>query len=422
MMHLFFSELNLKGYNAIKTAKLMGCEVTYFYSEKYRQLFVKDTFDQICLHADRVIAVENSFSFDCLFEAVSKVHEKYPIDAGIALLDYNIAAISKTCDRLGIRFTSDHAISICRDKSKVRKLLSENGIRNTRWSLIRSESDLIEAAKNVRFPSILKPASSAGKLGCFLVKTFDELRERYLELLRTEQLVGIEKSQLISSEMLLEEFVEGELFSVEVASSLGEVKALCVGQRHCFSEDQRVELGTTVPPRISSEKTREIEDYAIQIVSLIGLDVGIFHVEIMLGKSGPVLIEVNPRMMGGNGPVTISHSIQKNVYELLIQLFCGKPIPSFIHSSNAITSRVLASATDEVLHTLPSLAPLVNFKDSILGFHVNASLGQRLQRASSNFGIIGSFEVIGSTPQESFDKANQIQSIIEKDIQIPLAY
>ena len=54
-----------------------------------------------------------------------------------------------------------------------------------------------------------------------------------------------------------------------------------------------------IPAQISKSEAEACYQYAEQVCKVLGLDLGVFHVEIMITPSGPVLVEANPRAMGG---------------------------------------------------------------------------------------------------------------------------
>jgi biotin carboxylase len=422
MKHLLFSEVNTRGIGALKAAKTLGHKVTYLHTPGLGDQLYKVSIERLKPYIDCLVAVEDSFSPQCLYKEMARIHKNTPFDGAIGLIDFNIFGIADACYRLGIPFTSIDAVATCRDKAAARSKLERSGLSSILWQRIQTPKDLDVAAKIVGFPAFLKPVSAAGSLACRKVENLEDLYDAYDEFSASSKIGPIDKDKLVSSEMLLEGYLEGEMFSVEVAAQGNQIVPLCTGQRLRFSEDPVVELGTTIPTLVGVQQEAEIENYGVAVVRALGLDRGIFHVEIMYTNRGPVLIEANPRLMGGNGPVTISHAIGQDVYELLISIHLGMPIPYFQRANTAITSRVLASTEQKVLDRTPSMSWLQRYQRDLVTFTLNAEMGQLVNRIGSNFGVLGSFEVRGATPQESLQRAREIQLNVEQELGLTLAY
>ena len=66
-----------------------------------------------------------------------------------------------------------------------------------------------------------------------------------------------------------------------------------------------------------------LENYLFRILDAVGYDCGATHTEIMLTEDGPILVEINPRLVGAKIARLMNYSLNKSVHELLIDLHLG---------------------------------------------------------------------------------------------------
>src|SRR5206468_1631395 len=97
--------------------------------------------------------------------------------------------------------------------------------------------------------------------------------------------------------------------------------------RYRGNVDEVVELGGFMPARLDPATWRACEDYAVRVCRALGLDLGIFHLEIIVTADGPRLVEANPRMMGGALPLIYERFTGHSIQDHLIAVHLGSPLP-----------------------------------------------------------------------------------------------
>jgi len=125
-----------------------------------------------------------------------------------------------------------------------------------------------------------------------------------------EELIGkMNPNGILNSELALQEFLDGTEYIVDTVSHAG--KHLC-----CAIWVYRKLRGTAWNPHcIVSEGNRllpangeiqdKLTDYVFRVLDAVGLRYGPCHTEVMLTPRGPVLVEVNARLHGLQGPSLI---------------------------------------------------------------------------------------------------------------------
>jgi hypothetical protein len=126
---------------------------------------------------------------------------------------------------------------------------------------------------------------------------------------------------------VIEEKLVGELVSVEVGMFDGRPLHYVISSRHRGRADEVVELGCSMPARLDPATWRACEDYAVRVCRTLGLDLGIFHLEMIVTADGPRLVEANPRLMGGAMPILYERFTGQSIQDHLIALHLGSPLP-----------------------------------------------------------------------------------------------
>jgi hypothetical protein len=100
-----------------------------------------------------------------------------------------------------------------------------------------------------------------------------------------------------------------------------------ISGRYRATTDEVVGLGGFMPARLDPETWRACEAYAVRVCRALGLDFGLFHLEVIVTAEGPRLVEANPRMMGGALPILYERFTGQSIQDHLIALHLGAPLP-----------------------------------------------------------------------------------------------
>lgn len=90
----------------------------------------------------------------------------------------------------------------------------------------------------------------------------------------------------------------GPEVSVEIIVWQGTPHVLQITDKLTTGAPHFVEMGHSQPSRLSAEDQEKIRDLACRAVKAVGINCGPAHVEIMLTKDGPKMVELGARMGG----------------------------------------------------------------------------------------------------------------------------
>ena len=185
------------------------------------------------------------------------------------------------------------------DKTQTIKIAEEQGIPCPRTFLFENIGDLREVAKNFKYPVVIKPKTKVVwiKERAITLKVTnknyaynrDDLIEKYAKI--TSQFNGFD---IPPDLFLIQEFVEGDGYGVEVLMYNSELKALFMHKR--LREYPISGGASTLRVSVRNEK---LKNYAVDLLKAMGWE-GVAMVEFKLDeKSGDVwFIEVNGRFWG----------------------------------------------------------------------------------------------------------------------------
>lgn len=220
---------------------------------------------------------------------------------------------------LGVTLTHDLADPrVIRNKLLMRKHLSEQGLLTPQT---------YERGQNFNYPVIVKPSEFMSSMGVTLVRSSQELQAS-MDLART---VDIPEEKLrdhygLSDEVVIEEFVEGEEFSIECWVQQGNVLSFQVTKKIKVEIPLFYETGHISNATISSELMKEIENYVKKVVSSFSLKNGLYHLEVMINKLEIYTVELAARPGGGMIPYLYMKTSGLDYPYILGNIMTGKSL------------------------------------------------------------------------------------------------
>eukprot|EP00929_Paragymnodinium_shiwhaense_P040050 TRINITY_DN2093_c0_g1_i3.p1 TRINITY_DN2093_c0_g1~~TRINITY_DN2093_c0_g1_i3.p1 ORF type:complete len:523 (-),score=114.80 TRINITY_DN2093_c0_g1_i3:412-1980(-) len=211
-----------------------------------------------------------------------------------------------------------------KDKAAMQERLKQCGVPHAEQVRASELGPILEWSRNFgQWPQVVKPVGSSGSDGVFFCKSEDDIVAAH------SSLVGqLNPNGVVNNELAVQEFLAGDEYIVDTISRDGKHVAVAV-----WVYDKR--RGTPWSPTcIISESNRllpakgEIQDmmvdYVFKVLDAVGLKWGPCHSEIMLTSRGPILVEVNARMHGLQGPHLIGLATGTSKAAYVADVLAGK--------------------------------------------------------------------------------------------------
>lgn len=184
-----------------------------------------------------------------------------------------------------------------RDKKLQQELIKKRGLRSVRQAGGDKFEDVEPFLQREPYPVVLKPIESAGSDGVKLCHNFEEAKEHFEVLMKSQMVNGGE-----CPAVLCQEFLRGKEYVVDHVSRDGVHKTVMV-----WVYDKRPANGSAfvyfgcVPVPADSPEAKLLIPYVRRVLDALDIKNGPSHAEVMMTNDGPCLVEMNCRAHGGDG-------------------------------------------------------------------------------------------------------------------------
>lgn len=225
------------------------------------------------------------------FEAHCSIIEKHDVKGVTSTqMDRPMIFMSKLAAKYGFNFPKEESVLWARNKYLMKQRFLANAVPCAKGVLIRSPKELSdEFSQNKQFPWIIKPVDAFSSRGVFKVNNFEELSAKY----------DTTKSFSSDATVLVEEFISGNMISVEGVVFNGSISIIQYTERYKFTPAPMfVELGHIQPATLSDEVRNSVDKLIHDVIRSLELNNCGFHGELKLTEKGPYIIEIGARLGG----------------------------------------------------------------------------------------------------------------------------
>ncbi|OSN03209.1 hypothetical protein AU510_15340 [Lonsdalea britannica] len=387
MKHLVFIDANNAAIQSMDEALQQGYKVTFLRQENVA-FYQKNTYTQsVIARIHHIIEMKNGTNTDEIAYLLNNILRDEVIDGIIAPLEPSLEAVSEACKRCGIPFTDPQGVKNARDKHNARAILQKHHVPTIRSWVAKTIDEVDTLFKRYTPPFILKPVSGYDSLYAVKATNLDQARDAATDILNAATSSELPYQEIFSRGILIEEFLQGKLVSAEVGIYNENFYEFMLSGRSQSKFNECIELGSLMPAEVTTQQREECFQYAKAVCQALSLDYGIFHIEIMYTEKGPILVEANPRLMGGVMPEIYRQATGISIYPALFAMATRADTPIAMPAANkTVTVRKIMPLADGVtaqefniddIHTHPNV---VNFYSDKLTpsrkVHKNEVLGR----------------------------------------------
>ncbi|MBI2898537.1 MAG: ATP-grasp domain-containing protein [Deltaproteobacteria bacterium] len=266
------------------------------------------------------------------------------VDGVVAIHEDCLRSAAAIAAARGLGSPDASVVETCRDKLRLREVLSRAGIGAPASVPCTTVGQAREAAIRLGLPVVVKPRDKAGSTGVMIVEKADEVAAAFSLSQRCRW------SESRSEEVLVEPYYPGPIVTINgvvwggsfslVATS---TKKTCWHPFFLTSEDQ---MPAAVP--------QDVEAACVEAVRrgcrATGLVQGVVHAEVAVAGHGPRILEMTPRPGGGYvAPMVRAHS-GVDLFALAARIAVGlPPDPPPREPARHVVGRVLRSREQGVL-------------------------------------------------------------------------
>ncbi|MDA3811457.1 MAG: ATP-grasp domain-containing protein [Spirochaetaceae bacterium] len=224
-----------------------------------------------------------------LEKAASKIKEEEGLDGVFTAGTDFSASVAWIAEKLGLPGISYHSALNATDKIRMRSFFKEHNVASPNFVELSEDMNLNNEVSSLKFPLVVKPVDSMGARGVKKIADLSELENAVKNAIKYSK----------TDRAIIEEFIEGEEYSIDALVHHGEVTIHGLAIRHIFFPPYFIEMGHTMPALIDSEKKRAIEDEFKKGIKALGINNGAAKGDIIYSPEGPVIGEIAARLSGG---------------------------------------------------------------------------------------------------------------------------
>lgn len=289
----------------------------------YRVLFLTARPELYPYLATEMVAphVVDTSDADAICEGLAGERE---LAAVMSTSEYFVEMSARVAGRLSLVGPDVESVRTCRNKGQLARVLARAGVNVPETTEFASSTELEQRATSFEFPVVVKPIFGSGSVDVRLVRDPADLVTVGRELLARGR---NERGIAVSSNVLVQRYLPGEEFSVEVFCVDGRHHIIGCTRKHLEPPPFFVETGHDFPARVEASTEDALRELVSAALRVVGYRSGPAHVECRLDHDGrPALIEINPRLAGGMIPRVIEMATGVDLMAALVDHFSGRRV------------------------------------------------------------------------------------------------
>ena len=308
-------------------------------------------------------------------------------------------------DQMGLAGVGLETAIKATNKGKMRKAFEKGGAPSPKSFEVKSIEELREAVTLLKGSIILKPSRNSGSRGVtelaagYSSDALEMAFERALEESRDKSVV-------------VEQFITGPEFSVEIIVFNGLVNVLQVTDKKTTEAPYFVELGHNQPSLFPALDVEKIKDAAVKGVKALGLDNCAAHAEIKLQDGEPYIMEIGARLGGDFISTELTHlSTGIDMVAAAISVALGmepdltpksQPQGVCIRYWHPTSGQLVGIENEEYAH-----------KDYVYQYEIYHQVGDMIPEVKSSLDRSGHVIVTAPTAKEAIIRAEDIISNVK---------
>lgn len=332
----------------------------------------------------------------------------------VPLLEYATPFAARLAERYGLPGAGSGAAQILRDKSLLRKVTRAAGISNP-------ESEAVDAPADVRRfmaahpgPVVLKPANRQASLGTKVLHEPGEVDQAWDECAAQDEGILV-PDRPIPVRMLVERFVRGDEYSVEMLVRDGVPLFSNITEKFLYPGRRPIELGHAVPAELPPEPAALLRERTADVLRAVGFGSGIVHCEWILSDGVPYLVECAGRFAGDGIPELIERAYPIQLAEHFYTVMRGEqPPPLSERAEGAAAVRFLQVEAGEV--TAVNGIEAARAIPGVVHASITLTPGDTVRELRCSWDRVGSVMACAGTAREAMNLAEKAIDQMRVDV------
>lgn len=255
-------------------------------------------------------------------EKIVHLAREKPLDAILPVDEKTVVIATLAAQKLGLKHNSAEAALIARDKSRLRRILSEAELPSPSFRVVPITDSPDMIAKALTYPCVVKPLYLSRSRGVVRVNTREEFTSAFEDIKTI-----VAEADEPSDEILIEEYIPGEEVALEGIFTEGELKVLAIFDKPDPLEGPYFEETIYVTPSRHPQNVQtEIAETVQRSAAAMGLRHGPVHAELRINETGIWVVEIAARSIGGLCSHALRFDDDMSLEELILRHAIGEDI------------------------------------------------------------------------------------------------
>jgi biotin carboxylase len=259
--------------------------------------------------------------------------------------------------RLGLPYVpAARAVRASMDKTFFRQVVAECGLPTYDWVAGTDPAALAAEAARLPLPVVVKPTDASGGKGITLVTAPGELPAA----------IRAARAQSRSGVLLVEEYVRGRHYAVEIWMRGGEPHFVPVTEKRMTPLPMMVTTGHLIPARLEAAPLAEVRDTLVTLCRALDITDGPANFDFVRTDDGRVwVIEIGARLGGNAYPQLMADAWGVDTVAAAVSLAVGEPFDLTPVRSRVCLLHIFGSplAVPAVLRSVSGVAAVRGFPE-----------------------------------------------------------
>jgi cysteine synthase A len=311
--HVLFVEANTSGTGmlALRTARELGLRPVLATGAPDRYPQLAD------LNCEQLICDTNSES--ALRAAIQRRFRREELSGITTTSEFYVPMLARLTAWLGLPGNPVAAVYTCRDKSALRVRLRAAGLPQPRFAVVTDLTQVASAVREVGLPCVVKPVDDSGSNDVLLCSSAAQALDQVTRILAVRFNV---RGLPTAGAALIEEYLEGPEYSVEMFSTAEATHCVGVTAKSVTGSPYFVESRHIFPVLDPGEQLSRLVRRALDAT---GIRLGPTHTDVKLTATGPMIVEINPRLAGGMIPALVRNATGIDLLAQQLRIAVGQP-------------------------------------------------------------------------------------------------
>lgn len=306
-------------------------------------------------------------------------------------------------DELGLSGITKEQAILATNKYLMRQAFAKGNAQSPKSILTKSAEDAWSQFSKFCGDGILKPSRNSGSRGIAKVDKYNESKESFVNKYES----ALKESH--DNSVLLEQFIDGPEFSIEVIVWDGTINVLTVTDKKTTGSPHFVELGHSQPSRYSNSIIEKLTNVAIDGVKALGVDNCACHVEAKLYNGNAYLMEIGARLGGDFISTELTH-LSTGIDMVAAAINCSLGVePNLMpsESKNGVCIRYFCPKPGKLIGI--SNIEILN-DPRVYHWEIYPKIGEFIPEITSSLSRSGHIIVTEESPQKAIDLADRLIS------------